>query len=368
MSQTRPPACTAGLDQPEEATAFLFPTGGTTGLPKAAILTHRAIALWAMAVVGATTSSRSVDLCVSPFFHTGLLSGPLSTLYAGGTSVSLRRFDAEEAVDRILHDGADRVLAAPTVIRKMQAVPRFDAARLLVHRVTLGSMASTPEFVDEMLQAFPNADLTSAYGATEFGAVTRVTHEDLKAGRRTGVGRPVPGASITLVREDGERAGPGEQGELFVRCPWQATGYLGRADETAATFTPDGVRIGDVGAMDEDGWLTLAGRASEVVVTGGENVFPAEVESVLARHPDVADVVVVGMPDPEWGTRVEAVVVPREGRTLTAGTLREFARGDLAAYKLPRSVRIVDSIPLTGNNKPDRRALRQVDPIPDRND
>ena len=320
-----------------------------------------------LAVNGVTTSRRAVDLCVSPLFHTALLSGPLATLYAGGSTVMLRRFDPERAVDCILHRGANRVIGAPTIVKRMQAVAAFEQARHVVRHITLGSMASEPGFVDALLIAFPNAELTSAYGATEFGAVTRISHDDYVSGRRTGVGLPVPGASITVMNEDGNPAQTDELGELVVSCPWQAVGYLGRPEESAATFAADGVHIGDLGSMDGDGWLIVSGRASELVVTGGENVFPAEVESVLAQHPDVAEVVIIGMPDPEWGSRVEAVVVLRTGASLTTDELRDFARPQLAGYKLPRSLRVVDRIPLTGTNKPDKRALQQQLPATDSN-
>jgi fatty-acyl-CoA synthase len=147
-------------------------------------------------------------------------------------------------------------------------------------------------------------------------------------------------------------------GQVVVRCPWQASGYIGRPEESAATFTPWGVRLADHGSLDEDGWLALKGRQSDMVITGGENVFPTEIEAVLARHPDVADVVVIGVPDSTWGERVEAAVVPRDGAAVTVASLREFGRDQLAPYKLPRSVRVLDAIPLTSANKPDRRALR----------
>jgi acyl-CoA synthetase (AMP-forming)/AMP-acid ligase II len=219
-------------------------------------------------------------------------------------------------------------------------------------------MASDPEFVDELLDLLPNAQLSTSYGATEFGPVTHLGHAELLAGCRSGVGRPVPGVSISIQPTDDERPGPGVPGDVVVRCPWSASGYVGRAEETAATFTPEGVRLADVGALDDDGRLTLLGRRSDMVVTGGENVFPTEIEAVLATHPDVAEVVVFGVPDPIWGERVEAAIVTRDSASPTVVGLREFARGRLAPYKLPRSVRVLDRIPLTPNNKPDRRALR----------
>jgi acyl-CoA synthetase (AMP-forming)/AMP-acid ligase II len=353
-------ACAEGLGRPAESPALLFPTGGTTGLPKAAILSHRATLLWAASMAGHGRAGSGVELCFLPFFHVGLLTGLLSTLHAGAQAIVQARFDPERACDRILHDGATRLQVVPTHISRLRDGPGFKEARLGIRDVRFGGMASAPEFIDELLEELPNAQLSTGYGATEFGPVTLVSHADLLAGRRRGVGHPVAGVHVTVVSEGGIPVDAGTPGDVVVRCPWQASGYVGRPQESAAVFTPAGVRLADCGTIDENGWLTLLGRRSDMVITGGENVFPAEIEAVLAAHPGVADVVVIGVPDATWGERVEATVVPRPGATVTTESLRAFGRDRLAPYKLPRSVRLLDQIPLTPNNKPDRRALQAV--------
>jgi acyl-CoA synthetase (AMP-forming)/AMP-acid ligase II len=342
---------------PPASPALLVPTGGTTGLPKAAVISHQATLLWALSMAGHGRAGSGVELFFLPFFHIGLLTGVLSTLHAGAPAIIQRRFDPAEACDLICR-GATRIQVVPTHIRRMLAVPNFDEARQYVRQVRFGGMMSAPEFADELLEVFPNAQISTGYGATEFGPVTLVNHDDLVAGRRAGVGRPVPGAHVAIVSGAGESVAIGEAGHVVVRCPWQASGYVGRPEESAAAFTTAGVRLADWGAFDEHGWLTLLGRQSDMVITGGENVFPAEIEAVLLAHPDVVDVVVIGVPDATWGERVEAAVVARPGATVTVESLREFGRGHLASYKLPRSVRLLDRIPLTPNHKPDRRALQ----------
>ena len=353
-------ASAAGHDRPVVVgggtPALLFPTGGTTGVPKAAVLTHRATLLWALSMAGHGRAGVGTELFFLPFFHVTLLTGLLSTLHAGAPVVVQRRFDPDAASERIL-EGATRIQVVPTHLRRLVDVPTFDAARHLVRDVRFGGMASAPGFVDELLEVLPNARISTGYGATEFGPVTLLGHDDLAAGRRTGVGRPLPAVHITVVTDAGEPVVAGESGHVVVRCPWQASGYVGRPDETTAAFTPLGVRLADVGVFDHDGWLTLLGRQSDMVITGGENVFPAEIEAVLVRHPDVAEVVVIGVPDRRWGERVEAAVVARAGASVTTESLRDFGRRELAAYKLPRSVRVLERIPLTPNDKPDRRAL-----------
>jgi acyl-CoA synthetase (AMP-forming)/AMP-acid ligase II len=354
----RDSACDDGFGRPAESPALLFPTGGTTGLPKAAILSHRATLLWAASMAGHGRAGSGVELFFLPFFHVGLLTGLLSTLHAGGPAIVQARFDPEKACDRIVRDGATRLQVVPTHIRRLQDASGFERARLAIRDVRFGGMASAPDLVDHLLEELPNAHLSTGYGATEFGPVTLVSHADLVAGRRRGVGRPVAGVHITVVSEDGVPVGAGTPGDVVVRCPWQASGYVGRPEESAAAFTPAGVRLADCGRLDDNGWLTLLGRRSDMVITGGENVFPAEIEAVLTAHPDVADIVVIGVPDATWGERIEAAVVPRSGATVTTESLRAFGRDRLAPYKLPRSVRLLDRIPLTPTNKPDRQALQ----------
>ena len=174
----------------------------------------------------------------------------------------------------------------------------------------------------------------------------------------TGIGRPLVGVLMRIVDADGNELPDGEVGEIAVTSPWQMRGYWGMEEETRATWQPCGVRLGDLGWRDKDGLARqMSGRKKEMIVSGGENVFPAEVEVVLARHPSVLDVVVYGADDDFWGERVEAAVVLKPGAALTRDVLTEFARDSLAGYKLPKRIRIVDAIPLTANSKPDRRAL-----------
>jgi acyl-CoA synthetase (AMP-forming)/AMP-acid ligase II len=208
------------------------------------------------------------------------------------------------------------------------------------------------------LRDFPNARIRAGFGATELGSVIGFDHEDLLAGRFRGVGRPLPGATVKVVTEDGTEAAPGQVGELVVSCPWQAHGYFGLPEATAETFQSDGVHLGDLATRTDDGWLAIVGRKKEMIISGGENVFPREVEEVVLGHPAVADAIVYGMPDEFWGERVEVAVVPVPGADITADVLRRHCRDHLAGFKIPKTVRSLSSIPLTPNNKPDRRAVR----------
>jgi fatty-acyl-CoA synthase len=348
----------APADFGEDHPALIIGTGGTTGLPKGAWIDHRGLWLWSSSLLwNEIRARRDVELFFSAFFHISIITGWMSTLFTGGTVRILERFDVERAL-RSIDTEATTMLGAATMYAALHRDPGFETIdRSRVRQVNWGGMASSAQFVRERIADYPNARLASSYAATEFGVVVRSLHEDFLAGRLTGIGRPLVGVLIRIVDADGNELPNGEVGEIAVTSPWQMRGYWGLEEETRATWQPCGVRLGDLGWRGEDGWLYMSGRKKEMIVSGGENVFPAEVEVVLARHPSVMDVVVYGAHDDFWGERVEAAVVLNPGTTLTRDALAEFARGGLAGYKLPKQIRILDAIPLTANRKPDRRAL-----------
>ena len=340
--------------------ALIIPTGGTTGVPKGAISTHRGIYLWlASCALNGGRTARDVELFFSPFFHISIVTGWMATLFSAGTVRILRAFSVEqslEAIDR----GATFLMGAPTMFTALRRHPDFPHVdRSSVRVIAVGSMAITTAFVEEIIEEYPRARLKHGYGATEFGPVTGMLHEDFLAGRLIGVGRALQGCRIKIMDEALREVPAGEIGELVVSCPWQTIGYWGREEESAATFTAEGVRLGDLGAIDAGGWIEIAGRKKEMIISGGENIFPNEVEAVLSRHPAVRDITVYGVKDDYWGERVEAAVVLQPGAALTQAELAQFGRSELGGYKLPKTMRILEAIPLTPNNKPDRRRLSQ---------
>jgi fatty-acyl-CoA synthase len=355
------PPRTFGADDP----AIIFPTGGTTGLPKGAVYTHERLWLFANSAAAARPAVSAWDppgshqeLYFSPFFLISLCTGLLSTLFSGGTVRVMPAFDAGGAL-RHIAAGATQLMGSPTMFVALKNHPEFATTdRSGVELVIFGSTHATPEFVAQLRSEYPSARLRYGYGATEYGPVAAMTHEDMLAGRLDGVGRPYPDAVIRILAPDGTEVPTGEVGEIAVQCSWHAVEYWGRPEETAETFTPAGVLLGDLGRVDADGWLTMAGRRKELIITGGENVFPAEIENVLAGHPAVSEVCVYGADDEYWGERVEAAVVLVDGAQLELAELKAYAADAVASYKLPKALRIVDALPLTPNNKPDRRALR----------
>ncbi|WP_411123151.1 class I adenylate-forming enzyme family protein [Streptomyces sp. x-19] len=343
----------------EDAPALVFATGGTTGMPKGVCHTHLSLWLWLNTCAhGNPRTITDVELFFSPFFHITLGTNLLAPLFAGGEVWIQRRFDAGSALAAI-DRGASRLMGAPTMFTALRRHPAFATTRREnVKAIRFGSAPSTDGFVRGLLRDFPNARIRAGFGATEFGSVMGFDHEDLLADRFTGVGRPLPGAIVRILDEEGRDVPAGVVGDLVVACPWQARGYYGLPKETEETFRADGVHIGDRASRTEDGWVFIVGRTKDVIISGGENVYPREVEEVILRHPGVADAVVYGLPDEHWGERVEAGIVTVQDATVDLAELRAFCRADLAGYKIPKNLRLLDAIPLTPNNKPDRRRVR----------
>ena len=349
----------AALD--EDGPSIIFPTGGTTGLPKGAYTDHRGLLTWAWNIAfGSRRHADETELFFSPFFHVSLMVGVFAALFGGGAIVIEPTFDAGRAIQLIADRGITRLQGSPTMYVALMNHPDASVETFaLVRDSIFGASAATGSFVSRILAEFPNARITTGYGATELASgVSRVEDADLRDGRIEGVGRPNVGCEMRVIDKDGHDVEPGHVGDLIVRSPWQTLGYWRQPDETASTYRSDGfINLGDLARFDADGWLHIAGRSKEMIITGGENVYPIEVEQVLNAQPGVAEVVVFGVPDEQWGERVEAVVTAGPGTELDVERIRRDVRSSLAGYKVPKRIHVVDQIPLTPNNKPNRRAL-----------
>jgi fatty-acyl-CoA synthase len=354
------PAAGAGIALDPAAPAAIFGTGGTTGLPKGAVWSHQGLWLYAASCQANLETRRTdVELYFSPFFHIAVVTALLSTMYAGGCAWVLPRFDEAPALDALRTGRPTRMFGAPTALARLIRHPLFDpSAMRSVRRVLFGSTRSEPGFVAEASAAFPAARLVTGYGATEFGAVARLRSWETDDGTDRGVGRPVPGAGIRVVGPGGEELPRGAVGELIVAAPWQMLGYWGAPPGDPASFLDGGIRSGDLGRLDGDGFLHLTGRAKDVIITGGENVFPVEVEDVLGGYPGVLQSAVFGRLDPTWGERVEAAIVC--GTAVDVAELRAYCRTRLAGYKVPRHFHVVPELPLTAASKVDKRRLSEV--------
>ncbi len=348
LLQTRPQSRQFALNRLQ---AVVF-TSGTTGHPKGVMLSF-ANHFWS-----ATTSA----------FHTGI--GPderwlscLSLCHVGGLAVVFRSCLYGSAV--ILHDGFDveRVLHSleqdrPTLIslvptmlyRLLEAGMGQSALRLAL----LGGAAAYPDLVQRAIAA--GIPVAPTYGLTEAASQVATMRPEETAAKPGSVGKPLLFTTVTICGDDGPLP-PGTPGEIVVNGPTVMGGYLNDEDATRQVLRPEGLHTGDIGYLDEDGDLWLVDRRVDLIVSGGENVYPAEVERVLLQHPGVAAVCVVGLPHPEWGQQVAAAVVPRQKGGLEAADLLAFGRSHLAGYKQPRQIKFVDQLPTTGSGKIQRREV-----------
>ena len=342
-------------------------TSGTTGLPKGVLTTHRNMAACAETSPWWGFGSDSVSLTPVPMFHIGGIGWAFLGLWNGATTVLVREFDAAAVLDILELQRVTNTVLVPTMLQLLAAVPGaaerdYSALRCIAY----GASPITTPVLRAALRTF-RAPLFGIYGLTETtGGITQLepADHDPDGPRRhllQSAGRPFPWVALRIVDPmTGADLGPREVGEVWLRAPNVMAGYFNRPDETAVALTPDGwLRTGDGGYVDEEGYLFLTDRIKDMIVSGGENVYPVEVEEALSRHPDVEEATVIGVPDARWGEVVKALVVRRPGSSLTADEIVAFARGRLAGYKLPRSVDFVEDLPRTPTGKVLKRELRE---------
>ncbi|HSU12739.1 class I adenylate-forming enzyme family protein [Longimicrobium sp.] len=338
-------------------------TSGSTGRPKGAILPHRQIFYNAVATTTAwELGAGDVAPVSTPFFHTGgwnVFATPL--WFRGGKVVLFDQFDADSYMQGIRDEGITVALTVPTMLLMLMEGREWGSP-LPSLRTFMSGGAPLPAALAERVRA-AGYRLREGYGLTECGPNCFAMPAD-QAVRRPGVvGWPVPMLEMRVEREDGTEAAPGEPGELLLRGPQVFAGYLRNPEKTAEAFTEDGwLRTGDLAAREADGAFRICGRRKEMFISGGENVFPGEVEAALADCPGVAEVVVVGVRDERWGEVGRAFIVPRGETRLTEVDVVTHARARLAGYKVPRSVVFLPEIPRLGSGKPDRRALAEARP------
>jgi len=341
-----------------DVAAVLF-TSGSSGTPKAVLHTHRALAGKARRMAGAHgLHPGDAVLAPAPLAHvSGLLSGVLVPAAAGLRTVLMARFDPAEALALVATERITFLAGPPTFFVAMAAAfGESPADTSSLRLVSCGGAPVSPAFVDATAETF-GCTVKRTYGSTEAPMVTTTTAGDPQWRGRDTDGRALDGVELAVVEASSERKlGPGEVGELWVRGPELFAGYADPGQNAEAVARGGWFRTGDLGSVDDGGWLRVAGRRSDLIIRGGENVHPGEVEAVLATHPDVAQAVVVGTPDPLMGERVAAVVVSR--RPLDAAACaRWFADQGVARFKAPERVVRLDRLPTLGSGKPDRAAL-----------
>jgi fatty-acyl-CoA synthase len=358
QARSAPPAVAIDERDPH----IILYTSGTTGHPKGAVLSHRAHVLHAqMFALKLRMVEEDVWLNLYPLFHTGGMDcGVLPAFAVGATVVLLRHPEPEGILAAIERRRVSAFMAVPALWRRIcaaAAAGRHDTASL---RRTAGSSDAMPrDLLEEVMGRF-RAPYIQTYGLTEGGCI--LTYLDpADALRKLGAaGKPHAACDLRLEDPAGGPVAAGATGEIVARTEHVMNGYWGKPEETARALRDGWLRTGDLGRLDEEGYLWIAGRAKDIIISGGENIDPAEIEHCLRAHPAVAEVAVIGAPDPEWGEQVVAVVVPRPGTRPTAAELIEHVRPRLAGYKRPKRVEFVDALPRTASTgKVQKTVLRE---------
>jgi fatty-acyl-CoA synthase len=335
-------------------------TGGTTGTPKGALLTHGNLAWNSVnTVMSWGLTPDDITILNAPLFHTGglnVFTAPL--VHIGGTSIVCRSFDAGQVFDLVRDAGVTLLFGVPTMFVALQQHPRWPEADFSRLKLIISGGAPCPLPVFERFWE-RGIDFKTGYGLTEAGPNTFwLPPEDVR--RKPGaVGFPLFHVDVKVADRDGRECGVDEEGELLIRGPHVFAGYWNRPDETARAIVGRWLHTGDLARRDAEGCYSIVGRIKDVIISGGENIYPAEVESVLAAHPAVAEAALIGVADSVWGEVGRAVVVARVEGGLEAEALIDFCRERLARYKLPKSVVFAETLPKTAAGKVDKRALQE---------
>lgn len=344
---------------PEDLYCLLY-TSGTTGRPKGVEIPHRMVSWNGFnTACGWQLRESDVSPIFTPLYHAGGLGAFLVPIFAiGGTIVLHRGFDPSEIWDTIVRERCTVVLGVPTIWKILMEAPEFQTADLSHVRWFISGGAPLPRYIIEAYQA-RGVVFKQGFGMTEAGVnCFAMTVEDSLA-KVGSIGKPMMFTEVRLVDADGRDVPVGEVGEMLFRGPHVARGYWNQPDATAAAFDEDGwLHTGDLARRDEDGFYYVAGRAKDMIISGGVNVYPAEIEAALLLHPEIEDAAVVGVPDETWGEIGVAFVVTRSGSTLDLDAVRAFLQQRIARYKLPRAWRIVDALPRTPYGKVIKNQLR----------
>ena len=351
----------------EDDEFFIIYTSGTTGLPRGAVYSHREA--WDdtrtyIINLGIQPDDRHIQ--VSPMFHIAGDTMLRSILYVGGCNIIMKTFNAEATLQLIQGEKATHISIVPTHLVAMLAVPdvkKYDVSSLKY--IWYGGSPMPLEVLKQGLATFGNV-FGQGYGMTESGpAICHLPKEDHNVlgkpeeSRLTSAGQPDIGVQVRIVDEDNNDVGPGDMGEIIVRSQHLMLRYWNQPEDTSNTIIDGWLHTGDIGCYDDNGYIFIVDRKKDKIITGGENVFPREVEEILYRHPDVHEAAIIGIPDPYWVEKVHAVVTLKEGASCTAEDLIAFCKKNLAGYKSPKSVEFMDALPKNASGKILKRELRE---------
>lgn len=347
----------------EHDIAVIMYTSGTTGRPKGAMLSHLNLLIQSLTVIRAFRQfgDDDVTLCASPLFHIAGLGSVAPVLFVGGTVVILPsgQFDADTTLDVVEREGVTTMLLVPVQWQQLCATPGVAGRARSLRTISWGAAPASVNLLKTMAQLFPHAANVALFGQTEMSPITCALDSDDALRKIGSVGRPVPTVVARIVDDEMNDVTQGEVGEIVYRGPGMMAGYWNNPQATADAFAGGWFHSGDLVRADEEGFLYVVDRKKDMIISGGENIYCAEVENALSAHPAVAEVAIIGIPHHRWGESPLAVVVPTHRETPpTLDDLNGWCRDRLASYKKPTSVVIVDALPRNASGKVLKHQLR----------
>ncbi|MCD6671371.1 MAG: AMP-binding protein [Burkholderiaceae bacterium] len=343
-------------DVDDDAAFLVIHTAAVGGRARGAVLSHRSLLAASLYTGGAWKLTQSdVHVGVLPLFHLAGIGLLLAVQHAGGATALVRGFDPDALVDEILRTSGSVLGSFPPMLAALTDACVTRGESLASLRIVTGIDA--PETIERFQRCCRNAKFWAGYGQTETSGIVSMAPFDERPGS---AGRPIPLNAIAILDDEGQALPAGEEGEIALRGPMVFSGYWGVPEAEQVSYRAGWHHTGDLGRLDSDGFLWYAGRspAKELIKPGGENVYPAEVERCLREHPDIAEAVVFGVPDEQWGEAVMAVCVAREASTPSVNEVSEFAASRIARYKRPKRIVFVDSLPRTSAQAIDRAAVK----------
>jgi len=359
------PAEDPGIPVEPGHVAFQLYTSGTTGRPKGAMFangTNLRVLLDDIAPQWGFVPG-DVSLLAMPLFHMGGLAWALTGMVSGARGMVVRDFVPGAVLDTMERERVTTAFCVPAMLAALCSVAGIDRRALTLRQMVYSGSPISGTALATAMKAL-RCDFVQIYGMTEatgaFAQLSAAEHDPAHASVLRSAGRPYPWVEVRIVGRDGIDVPEGEIGEIWTGSEQNFVGYWNRPDETAAAVTEDGwLRTGDLGYLDDEGRIHLVDRAKDLIITGGENVYPAQVEEVLAAHPDLAEVAVIGVPDERWGETVRAVVVLRDGASIDPAEVIAFARDRLAHFMCPTGVDVAESLPRTATGKVIKVELRE---------